>query len=54
MGHRIERVLIVGPLAVFADGFTAELERLGYSPFTAVVQLRPDGAPQPLDGGTRI
>jgi integrase/recombinase XerD len=40
MGNRIERVLIVGPLAVFADGFTAELERLGYSPFTAVEQLR--------------
>jgi integrase/recombinase XerD len=40
MGNRIERVLIVGPLAVFANGFTAELERLGYSPFTAVEQLR--------------
>ena len=40
MGHRIERVMIVGPLAVFADGFKGELERLGYSRFTAVEQLR--------------
>jgi integrase/recombinase XerD len=40
MGNRIERVVIVGPLAVFAGGFAAELERLGYSPFTAVDQVR--------------
>lgn len=40
MGNRIERVMIVGPLAVLADGFAAELERLGYSPFTAVEQVR--------------
>jgi integrase/recombinase XerD len=40
MGIRIERVVIVGPLAVFADRFAAELERLGYSPFTAVEQVR--------------
>jgi integrase/recombinase XerD len=33
-------VSIAGPLAVFADGFGGELERLGYSPFTAEEQLR--------------
>jgi integrase/recombinase XerD len=37
---RTGRVSIVGPLAVFADGFRGELERLGYSPFTAEDQLR--------------
>lgn len=37
---RTGRVSIAGPLAVFADGFRAELERLGYSPFTAEDQLR--------------
>lgn len=37
---RTGRVLIAGPLAVFADGFRGELERLGYSPFTAEEQLR--------------
>jgi integrase/recombinase XerD len=37
---RTGRVLIAGPLAVFADGFRGELERLGYSPFTAQEQLR--------------
>jgi integrase/recombinase XerD len=34
------RVSIAGPLVVFADGFHGELERLGYSPFTAEEQLR--------------
>lgn len=33
-------VSISGPLALFADGFRRELERLGYSPFTAEDQLR--------------
>jgi integrase/recombinase XerD len=37
---RTGRVSIAGPLAVFADGFRAELERLGYSPFAAEEQLR--------------
>jgi integrase/recombinase XerD len=37
---RTGRVSIVGPLAVFADGFRGEPERLGYSPFTAEDQLR--------------
>jgi site-specific recombinase XerD len=37
---RTGRVLIAGPLAVFVDGFRGELERLGYSPFTAEDQLR--------------
>ena len=37
---RTGRVSIAGPLAVFADGFRAELERLGYSPLTAEDQLR--------------
>lgn len=37
---RTGRVSIAGPLAGFADGFRAELERLGYSPFTAEDQLR--------------
>jgi hypothetical protein len=32
-------VSIAGPLAVFADGFREELERLGYSPFTPEEQL---------------
>ena len=37
---RTGRASIAGPLAVFADGFRAELERLGYSPFTVEDQLR--------------
>jgi len=32
---RTRRVRVAGPLAAFADGFGAELERLGYSRFTA-------------------
>jgi len=39
MGKRA-RVLIGGPLAVFADGFGGELERLGYSASTTEEQLR--------------
>lgn len=34
------RVRIVGPLAGFAEGFGAELERQGYSRFTAGAQLQ--------------
>src|ERR1017187_9748508 len=32
-----------GPLAPYADGFRAELERLGYTPLTAAVHMRPMG-----------
>ncbi len=35
-----ERVRVAGPLALLADGFDAELERLGYSSFTAEAQLQ--------------
>jgi integrase/recombinase XerD len=37
---RTERVRVAGPSAAFADGFGAELERLGYSRFTADAQLQ--------------
>ncbi len=37
---RTERVSIAGPMARFVDGFRAELERIGYSPFTAEDQVR--------------
>src|SRR4051794_25079414 len=37
---RTGRVRVVGPLASFAAGFAAELERLGYSCFTAEAQLQ--------------
>jgi site-specific recombinase XerD len=40
MGHHGARVLIAGPLAVFADGFRGELERLGYSVWTIEAQLQ--------------
>src|SRR3954462_215860 len=39
MMGRTGRVLITGPLARFADGFSRELERLGYSPSTIEAQL---------------
>ena len=31
---------VAGPLAEYADGFRAELARLGYTPLTAACQLR--------------
>ncbi len=31
---------VTGPLAQYADGFRAELARLGYTPLTAACQLR--------------
>jgi integrase/recombinase XerD len=31
---------VTGPLAEYADGFRAELARLGYTPLTAAGQLR--------------
>jgi hypothetical protein len=34
------RVRVAGPLAAFADGFGAALERLEYSRFTAEAQLQ--------------
>src|SRR5215216_4927774 len=37
---RTGRVRVAGPLAPFAGGFAAELERLGYSRFTAEAQLQ--------------
>jgi hypothetical protein len=37
---RAGRLRVAGPLAAFADGFDAELERLGYSRFTAEAQLQ--------------
>ena len=37
---RTGRVRVAGPLAAFADGFGAELERLGYSRFTVEAQLQ--------------
>lgn len=40
MDHHRARVLIAGPLAVFAEGFGGELERLGYSDSAAEEQLR--------------
>lgn len=40
MGHHRARVLIAGPLAVFAEGFGGELQRLGYSDSAAEEQLR--------------
>jgi integrase/recombinase XerD len=40
MGGDPSRVRVTGPLAVFAEGFTAELARLGYKPNAAADQLR--------------
>jgi site-specific recombinase XerD len=37
---RTGRVRVAGPLAAYADGFGAELARLGYSRFTAEAQLQ--------------
>jgi integrase/recombinase XerD len=39
MGRTV-RVQAAGPLAAYADGFGAELDRLGYSRFTAVAELQ--------------
>jgi len=40
MGGDPSRVRVTGPLAVFAEGFAAELARLGYKPSAAADQLR--------------
>ena len=37
---RVSRVLMTGPLAPFADAYAAELRRRGYTPLTAVNELR--------------
>lgn len=38
--HSTSPVVVLGPLAPFADGFDAELARLGYTPDSAYGQLR--------------
>jgi len=38
--HDPQRVRVSGPLQPYAPGFTAELERFGYTPLGAVLQLR--------------
>lgn len=40
---RVSRVLMTGPLAVFADVYAVELRRRGYTPLTTVNQLRQVG-----------
>jgi len=40
MGGDPSRVRVTGPLAVFREGFTGELARLGYKPNAAADQLR--------------
>jgi site-specific recombinase XerD len=40
MGGDPSRVRVTGPLAVFREGFTGELSRLGYKPNAAADQLR--------------
>ena len=37
---RVSRVLMTGPLAPFAEAYSAELKRRGYTPLTTVNQLR--------------
>ena len=38
--HRTSRVNVTGPLEPYAAGFAAELQRLGYTPLSAAMQLR--------------
>ena len=40
---RVSRVLMTGPLAPFADAYSAELQGRGYTPLTTVVELRKVG-----------
>ena len=40
---RVSRVLMTGPLAPFADAYESELRSRGYTPHTAVNQLRQAG-----------
>jgi hypothetical protein len=38
--ERVARVRVAGPLAPYAEGFRGELQRLGYTPLSAVVHMR--------------
>ena len=38
--EKVARVGVSGPLEVYAQGFRAELERLGYTPLSAIVHMR--------------
>ena len=40
---RVSRVVMTGPLAPFAEAYSAELRARGYTPLTAVNQLRQVG-----------
>jgi integrase/recombinase XerD len=42
-GSRVSRVLMTGPLAPFADAYSAELRRRGYTPLSTVNELRQVG-----------
>ncbi len=37
---KVDKVVVAGPLAPFADGFEARLEELGYTPLSAVTSMR--------------
>ncbi len=43
MASRVSRVLMMGPLAPFADVYAAELRRRGYTPLSTVNELRQVG-----------
>ena len=43
MAGRVSRVLMMGPLAPFADVYAAELRRRGYTPLSTVNELRQVG-----------
>ena len=44
------RVCVVGPLAIYRDGFGGELSGQGYTPGSASLQLAADGARESLVG----
>ena len=37
---KVDKVVVAGPLAPFAEGFQARLEELGYTPLSAVTSMR--------------
>ena len=37
---KVDRVVVAGPLAPFAEGFQARLEELGYTPLSTVTWMR--------------
>ncbi len=39
-GSRVSRVLVSGPLAPFVAGFELKLSEAGYTPLSAVTQMR--------------